>query len=82
MNSEDTDYSILFFGNRVKTYIASGFFGLTQGFGLNLFSFIIIFITIGTLSWKYSIDNPLIISGALLFMVWLFEFGLGLITMG
>ncbi len=78
--SADTGYSISFFGQRVKTYIASGFFGLTTGFGLNLFCFIIIFITIGSLSWKYSINEPVLISLATLFMVWLFEWGLGLIS--
>jgi len=82
LNSADTDYSLLHFGTRLKTYIGSGMFGLTTGFGLNLFILIIILITTGIASYKYGISSPRLISWIALILVAIFELGLGLIQMG
>jgi len=78
----DTDYSLLHFSEDLKTYIASGMFGLTTGFALNLICFVIILITTGVLSYKYSINNPFIISVIAAVLVAVLELGLGLIQMG
>jgi hypothetical protein len=80
MSSSDTQYSVSFLAQRISTYIDSGFFGLQKGAGLNLFCFIIILITIGSLSWKFSINEPTLIAVMTTVMVWFFEIGLGLIT--
>lgn len=79
MNDADTGYSILNFRDRLLTYIDSGLFGITRGFTLNIICFVIIFFTIGLISYKYSIDNPIMIVGMLTLLIAIFEWGLGLI---
>jgi hypothetical protein len=82
MNTEDSEYSIAFFGNRLKTYITSGMFGLTTGFGLNIVCFVIILFTTGILSYKFGLNNPLIIAVIATSLVAVLELGLGLIDVG
>ena len=48
-------------------------------FNLALILFIVIFITIGMISFKFGITNPLTLSAILWALVGLFDFGLGLL---
>jgi len=78
---EGTDWSIWTFFKDLSTYADDGIFGLNQA-SLNFIIFLIIFITVGMVSYKFSISSPATISGITFAMVFLFDFGLGMIDIG
>lgn len=73
-----TGWSIDNFNTDFKSYISSGFFGLTP-VGLNIIIFLIIFVTTGIIGYKFGLTSPAIISGILFVMVLIFDVILGLI---
>lgn len=81
-NTEGSGYGLLNFGNRLRTYIGSGLFGLKTGFALNLICFIIVVLTTGIISYKYGFDNPIIIGVIAVSLIAFLELGLGLIETG
>lgn len=62
----------------LKSYIASGFFGLTP-IGLNIIIFVIIFVTTGVVAYKFGLTAPVAISLVMFILVLLFDVVLGLI---
>lgn len=74
-----TDWSINNFNNDLKSYIKTGFFGLTP-IGLNIIIFVVILLTVGIVSWKFGVSSPLVISLILFFLVLIFDIFLKLIT--
>ncbi len=79
LDTTDEGFSIKTFFDDLTTYLTSGLFGLTS-FGLNIIIFLIIMITTGILSMKFSIANPAGLSIMVFAMVLFFDVGLGLIT--
>lgn len=61
-----------------KSYVSSGFFGLT-GIGLNLIIFVLIFGTTGILTYKFGLYSPAAISFIIFILVFIFDIGFGLI---
>lgn len=74
----DTSHSILNFLTDLKSYVAVGIFGLDE-FGLNVLVFLFIFLSVGAVSYSFSITSPL----AIVAMIWaetaFFDIGAGLI---
>jgi uncharacterized membrane protein len=73
LNTAGTEYSIANFGTDLTNYLTTGIFGLQKGIGLNLIIFMIIFLTVGIVSWKFGIHNPSIIAGMVCVMTMLFD---------
>lgn len=66
------------FFTRLKTYIDGGIFGITS-FGFAVIVFLMVFFTIGILSYKFGLNSPDAIMWITLFAVGLFDIGFGLI---
>ncbi|MHA1869245.1 MAG: hypothetical protein ACTSXD_14485, partial [Candidatus Heimdallarchaeaceae archaeon] len=77
--TKGTDWSIWAFFKDLKNYSDDGIFGLNQA-SLNFILFLIIFITVGMTSYKFSIQSPSAILGLIFAMVFLFDVALGLIN--
>lgn len=78
-NLVGTQYSIYNSFLDLGHYLTSGnFYGLTP-FGLGIIMFAIIFITTGTISWKFGYTSPMAIVGIIFAQVLLYDVGLGLI---
>jgi hypothetical protein len=60
-NTEYTEYSIAAFFEDLNTYMDSGLFGLDD-FGRYLIAFIILFVSVGLMGYKFGISSPLGIS--------------------
>jgi len=71
-------YSITTFITDFKSYVASGMFGLDD-FGLNLIIFLILFTTVGILSYKYGINSPMMVTTLVFVVVFFFDAVTGLI---
>jgi len=84
--NEGTDWSINTFFTDLKTYATPGadghgIFGLTQN-SLNFIIFMIIFISVGIVSYKFGLTSPSIISGVVFGLVFLFDYALGMLDIG
>jgi hypothetical protein len=79
ISSAYSGYSILTFFTDFKLYMTSGMFGL-DAFGLNLIIFLCLFISIGLMSYKYSMTSPLAISLMAFLCIFFFDVVLGLLT--
>jgi len=77
-NTQYDSYSLKTFFTDLDSYIDSGIFGL-DNFGRNLIVFIILFLTIGILSYKYGVSAPLGLSAIIFLVVFFFDVTTGLI---
>lgn len=77
-SSSGTDWSILNFINDITTYITGGLFGLGD-FGKSIIIFLIIFVFVGVMSFKFGLVSPAGISGLTFALVLMFDVGFGLI---
>lgn len=64
--------SIKGFFDRLNTYLDDGIFGIDT-FGISFFVFIVIFITAGVLSFKFGLQSPIAIMGAVTLFVIFFQ---------
>jgi len=71
-NTENTDWSIATFFSDFNSYIGVGLFGLDD-FGLNLIIFLILFISVGTISYKFGLTSPMSVSAATFAMIFFFD---------
>lgn len=76
-----TNWSISNFFDDLSTYADQGIFGLNQN-ALNLIIFFVIFIATGIMSYKFGYTSPAVVSGIVFALVFIFDFGLGLINIG
>ncbi len=77
-NTDKTQWSISTFFTDLDTYLDSGFFGIDD-FGRYLIIFIIIFFTIGIMSYKFGFTSPLNISVTTFLIVFFFDVVIGII---
>lgn len=71
-NTEYSGWSVKTFFTDMNTYFDSGFFGLDD-FGRYLIVFIVLFFTIGIMSYKYSLTSPLAISITTFLVIFFFD---------
>jgi len=72
----NSEWSIKAFFEDFEDYIDSGIFGL-DNFGRNLIVFLVLFITVGILTYKYGVTSPRVAVLILFGIVYLFDVGLG-----
>jgi len=77
-NTGDTQWSIYYFVSDFKSYLSVGMFGL-DNFGRNIIIFLILFITVGVMSFKYGLGNPVVISTLTFVTIFFLDFVLDLI---
>lgn len=77
-NTDNTQWSIKTFFTDFNTYFDSGLFGL-DNFGRYLIVFLILFLSVGILGYKYGLTNPIFVTGLLFFIVLFLDVGIGLI---
>lgn len=77
----DSNYSINYFFTDLKTYAKQGIFGLDND-SLNLIIFAVIFLSVGIMSYKFGLTSPAAISGIVFALVFFFDVGLGMISIG
>jgi hypothetical protein len=77
-NTENTGWSVKHFFTRLQTYMGVGFFGL-DNFGRYLIVFIILFITVGVMSYKYGLTSPLAVMTMIFLVVYFFDVVVNLI---
>lgn len=77
-NTLNTQWSISRFFTDLNSYIDSGLFGLDD-FGKKVIVFLVLFITIGTLSYKYGVQDPIFISALIFGVIYFFDFTIGLL---
>lgn len=70
--------SIKSFFQRLSAYIDDGVFGL-DSFGLSVILFLIIFLTVGLLSFKFGLNSPEAIAIIAFFIIVLFDVGFGIV---
>jgi hypothetical protein len=78
--NEGTGWSIKHFFDDLSLYMDDGLFGLNQN-SLNFIIFVIIFLVTGIASYKFSMQDPAMVSGLIFALVFLFDYALGLIEM-
>lgn len=78
LDTSGSEWSIKIFFADLKSYIATGMFGL-DNFGLALLTFFSIFIIAGIMSWKYGLTSPAAIMGIIFALTLFFDVGLGII---
>lgn len=71
-NSAYNSWSILNFFNRADTYMAVGFFGIDD-FGRNLLIFLILFVSVGIMSYKYGATSPISIMAIIFGIIFFFD---------
>jgi len=71
-NTLHTGYSIKNFFTDFNDYLEDGMFGL-DSFGLNLIVYIILFLTLGIMSYRYGITSPIALSLSLFGVVYFFD---------
>lgn len=79
-DSSGTGWSIKNFFDDFTTYMDSDMFGLTD-FGRAMIAFIIIFVVVGIMGYKYGLDKPIAMAAILFTLVFLFDVGLGWLTL-
>jgi len=77
-NTELTGWSIANFFTDLTLYLDSGIFGLDD-FGRSLIVFLILFISIGIMSYKYGATSPLAVSSLIFGIIFFFDVVIGLI---
>lgn len=77
-NTGLTQWSIKTFFDDLKAYLDAGIFGI-DNFGRYLIIFLILFLTVGILGWKYGLTNPLFVTGLIFFVIFFFDIAIGLI---
>ncbi|MCD6300577.1 MAG: hypothetical protein J7L82_00720 [Staphylothermus sp.] len=77
-NTEYTGWSISTFFTDLTLYINSDIFGLDD-FGRSLIIFFILFLTIGTLTYKYGVSSPVFLASIIFGVVFFFDVGINLI---
>jgi hypothetical protein len=82
-NSQYTGWSIATFFTDFNAYFATDIFGLDE-FGRSLIIYLIIFLTLGIMSYKYGITNPLTVSVMIFGVIYFFDVVVDLLpaTMG
>jgi len=77
-NTELTGWSIANFFTDLNLYLDSGIFGL-DNFGRTLIVFLILFISVGIMSYKYGATSPLAVSSLIFGIIFFFDVVIGLI---
>ena len=77
-NTENTQWGISTFFKDLNLYLDSGLFGL-DNFGRYLLVFILIFFTVGIMSFKYGFTSPMTISVMTFLIVFFFDVVVGII---
>jgi hypothetical protein len=77
-NTENTQWSLKTFFTDLSTYLDSGIFGLDT-FGRYLITFLIIFLTIGIMSYKYGFQSPMSITTLIFAIVFFLDVIVGII---
>jgi hypothetical protein len=77
-NTDKTQWSIKTWFSDLNSYMSVGIFGLDD-FGRYLIVFIIIFLTVGILSYKYGITSPISITTTIFLTIFFFEVVVNLI---
>ena len=77
-STESTQWSISTFFTDLTLYLDSGFFGIDD-FGRYLIIFIIIFFTVGIMSFKFGFTSPMTISVMTFLIVFFFDVVVGII---
>ncbi len=77
-NTESTQWSIARFFTDLTLYLNSGIFGLDD-FGVHLIVFIVIFLSVGIMSFKYGLVSPMAISTIVFALIYFFDVVMGLI---
>lgn len=78
LNTANTGWSINYFISDLKSYMSAGFFGI-DNFGKTFIVFIIIFVSIGIMSYKYGINSPLVVVTIMFGIVFFFDVTVNLI---
>jgi len=77
-NTDQTQWSIKTFFTDLTLYMDSGLFGIDD-FGRYLIAFIIIFLSIGIMSYKYGLTSPMVITTSIFLIVYFLDVVVGLI---
>ncbi len=80
-NNLSTEWSIKTLFIDLSRYSTIGMFGLTRN-GLNMIIFMVIFLIVGTMSFRFGLTSPASISGMVFAIVFLFDYSLGMINIG
>jgi hypothetical protein len=72
MNSAYTDWSIKTFFTDLNSYMDEGFFGIDD-FAKKLIVFLIMFTSIGILSYKFGLTGPLVVTTSTFFIIFFFD---------
>ena len=76
-NTENTRWSILTFFTDLTLYIDSGIFGLDE-FGKHLIVYLIIFMFVGVMSFKFGLVSPISVSTIIFGVIYFFDVVIGL----
>jgi hypothetical protein len=71
-NTGYTSWSVKHFFTRLDSYLTVGMFGL-DNFGRYLIIFLILFVTVGVMSYKYGQTSPLAISAMIFLVIYFFD---------
>ena len=77
-NTDQTQWSIAYFFTDLKAYIDSGIFGL-DNFGRYVIIFLVMFLVVGIMSYKYGLTSPLTVLLMIFLVVFFFDVVVGLI---
>jgi hypothetical protein len=77
-STDNTRWSIRTFFDDLDLYFDSGLFGLDD-FGRYLIVFLIAFLSVGILAYKFGFTDPLFLTGLLFFVIFFLDVGIGLI---
>lgn len=82
IDTGESSWSISYLISDFTNYIDDeGIYGLSLGFNTSLLAFIIIFISVGVLSYNRGMNNPAVIMGLIFALVFFFDVTLGWITL-
>jgi len=77
-NTLNTQWSIKTFFIDLDAYLDSGFFGIDD-FGRKLLIFLIMFISIGAVVYKFGVNSPSFLTGLAFFIVFFLDVGVGIV---
>ena len=77
-NEDNADWSLSVFVDDLKAYLDSGIFGL-DSFGRILITFLVLFISVGIMSYKYGFTSPMSITTLIFGIVFILDVVTGLI---
>jgi len=78
MNTELTDWSIKNFFTDFNAYLDAGIFGI-DNFGRYLIIFLILFISVGVMSFKFGLTSPMTIISLIFAIIFFFDVAVGLL---